>query len=351
VGSDEDANTQIDALVNGLHWCRKIFPKATDLTIVWGRRGVVSDDDVHGAIAVLLDTYVGNIRVTPQLDFKPWSPLKPDLSRSNPDWINCLKSRISASIPASHAALSDKVGSPTFRWYRSVTDEMWSGRVEGLEVCKVDSKGNGILDVGKLGKTGRESGERRHFKELVGGSAGSFILPGDVDRIATVIRTLAINRANGVLKEAQPEHRLESMVLRGAVPVEVEGIGRLTPAVMDVPYQVPTYWSENGRARFIDVLMRHGETPWVVELKVTTGGQASYYRHAIAQAALYCNYIRTAVSVHKWSEMIGLVADNCGAVVAIPQFRGPRKSLLLADLVQSASEFGVSVATLDVQGF
>ena len=50
------------------------------------------------------------------------------------------------------------------------------------------------------------------------------------------------------------------------------------------------------------------------------GGVGRYYRHAIAQAVLYREFIRQARPLHFWFERYGLDAAACQAAVVIPEF-------------------------------
>ena len=85
--------------------------------------------------------------------------------------------------------------------------------------------------------------------------------------------------------------KFDMRVPRGGVPVRVGDVV-LEPIVGDAPFQFPTLWSTRGRPRYVDVLMRDGAVPYVVELKVGTASVGQYYRHAITRAALYREFIR-----------------------------------------------------------
>ncbi|MBP7126866.1 hypothetical protein KBD49_10935 [Myxococcota bacterium] len=347
VGAEKDATTRIDALVHGIHWCRNRHASAKRLIVVWGSRGDRKDKAILDPVATLLARYRGNLEILPRLGFQAWTPIVPDLSEDGGQWKARLQARLQERLPATLASLARAVGSDSFRWYRTVTDDSWSGRVEGLEVCTVEAAGrDGLLDVGKPGKNGRESRERLAFLGIARERAGAFLLPRDQETVAATLREIVRARESGVLKEGQPEHLLESRVLRGAVKVVVDGIEPLEPVAREVPFQFPTCWTPGGDARFVDALMRHGSTPWVVELKVPTGGQASYYRHAVAQAVLYREFIRTARPLHGWFQTQGLQARECRAAVAVPEFRGPRRDRLLRDLMASAADFDVAVIPL-----
>ncbi len=68
-----------------------------------------------------------------------------------------------------------------FRWQRSVTGGEWSGRLEGLEICRVADVGTGFsFGVGKPGKLDEDTGGRNvskaheRFAEILRGHAGRF---------------------------------------------------------------------------------------------------------------------------------------------------------------------------------
>src|SRR4051794_35441069 len=78
-------------------------------------------------------------------------------------------------------------------------------------------------------------------------------------------------------------------------------------------------WGPGGKARYLDALLRDGSTPWAIEMKVQGGaGVGQYYRHAVAQAVLYREFIRRAEPLHPWFEKRGLVATDCRAAVVVP---------------------------------
>lgn len=74
--------------------------------------------------------------------------------------------------------------------------------------------------------------------------------------------------------------------------------------------------------RSIDAVLRSGDVPWVVELKVNSAGQGEYSRHAIALAVLYRHFVRTASSHNVWFAARGLAKEKCSAAIAIPALQG-----------------------------
>jgi len=347
VGGERTKKTRIDVIVNAIHWCRKEHPAAENILVVLGSSSEARDGEVLDAIATLHACYSGKPKAQVLVDFKSRTLKAPLFSQEGEKWLPPLKKRQNQALPARLRDLSRAVGEPNFRWYRSISDPRWSGRVEGLEVCTTKPDGSsGTLNVGKKGSTGKESSERKTFKKIADSKAGNFELPKDQIGVTKVIRDIARSRRDGDLAEAQPEHRLEARILRGDVKVIVDGGSLLDPAIPECPFQFPTYWASNGKPRFLDALMRKGTTPWAVEIKVATGGQASYYRHGVSQAVLYREFIRKAKALHPWFESIGLKASECRAAVVFPEMRGPKRNRLLADLEATAEDFGVAIVPL-----
>lgn len=213
-------------------------------------------------------------------------------------------------------------------------------------MCTVDRRNRLRLDVGRPGRNDRISKARDGFLELVAGRSREFDLPRDTQDVAGLLRELAISRRTGKLAAVQTEHHLESRILRGDVTLDIDGVGRLEPLTDEAPFQFPTCWTRGGDARYVDVLMRQGSTPWVIELKVDSGGQASYYRGGISQAVLYRQFIRNAVLLHPWFDDHGLKEHDCRAALVVPYFLGSRRDRLLDDLQVAARDFGIEVRTI-----
>jgi len=149
------------------------------------------------------------------------------------------------------------------------------------------------------------------------------------------------------------EHMLESAVLNQRVPVEIAPGGPVLEPVAPAPqppFQFPALYAHDGPARYIDAVMRHDDSLWVVELKVGSQGEGQYYRHALTQALLYREFIRSAVELHPWliNNMPGLATSGplwCQAAVAFPKLQSRRKNLL-SRLRETALQLGVRVIEL-----
>jgi hypothetical protein len=207
----------------------------------------------------------------------------------------------------------------------------WSVRLEGLQVGVVGSHG-GWLDVGKTSAGGNNSLARSRW---LSSGAPSQPFPVTKDTIETGAKLLknyadalkvraTPGLAQQLLDHGQPEHALESAVLRGAIPVSIRG------RRLDVPHadplvirdsQIPTRWAAgDGSARYIDALMRDGSDGWVLELKVPSAGKGygSYLRKAISQAVLYRHFLASAVPAKGWLHAGG-ITRIAGAALAYPE--------------------------------
>jgi len=121
--------------------------------------------------------------------------------------------------------------------------------------------------------------------------------------------------------------------------------GVLEPVCMEYPFQLPTLWAPQGRARFLDALMHLGNLPWAVELKEPEGSKRGQgYRHGITQAVLYREFIRRAKELHSWFERQSLDASQCRAAIAFPKMESNQKQQeLLRHHQEVARAFGVEV--------
>lgn len=222
---------------------------------------------------------------------------------------------------------------PAFRWYRNASEGGFSGRVGGLQCCRIEDGHSHISLV---------SGDRFEAHNL-----GSLV---------GVITAVARDRANpqASIGTGKDEHLLESGVLRQAVPLNplhaVFGRVALTPmAFNEPPLQLPALFGRRDRKRHVDALLRQGSVPWVVELKVASGGQGQYYRHAIAQVVLYREFVRSANALHPWFANHGLDASRCEAAIAFPELRGSNQvcAAIRSTLSDTAGSFLVGIHELE----
>ncbi len=250
-----------------------------------------------------------------------------------------------ASPPALLAQIIDKVGRPELRAYPQLTAKgQWSLRVEGVEAGRY-AKGQLTLTVGKDGSTDPVTGTRRMSSprtkwQQATGLTSPLVINEDDDLTAGVAALAAFAEAwlpprNTLAAAAkQEEHALESRVLRGLVPLTPRGGGRLQlldpgepggdhRGIVNWGSQFPTRWGHDGgnSARYLDALLRDGDTPWALELKAALPGSGlrAYYRHAVGQAVLYRQFIQTATPLRPWFDRYGLDQAKVRAGVVLPE--------------------------------
>ncbi|MEJ2727758.1 MAG: hypothetical protein P8185_04460 [Deltaproteobacteria bacterium] len=348
IGSDKTKNEQINTVVDAVHWHIQTKGTTGELEIMFGKlHNSNSRTEVLNATAILLNNLMIplNVNVTVDLQTKE---LNVKSYPNNRNWMELIKSRDNETPPKIALNLSDKVGENSFRWYRTVTANSWSGRVEGLQVCTISSDGKDcILGVGKPGKGGKIGYPREVFLEIADGKEGPFD-EGRLNEIAAIIKRLAVSRKNGRLRTSQREHLLESMVLRKKIFISSEK-GNLIPICKAYPFQFPALWSPNGPARFIDVIMHIEETPYVVELKEPAGSSPGQgYRHAITQAVLYREFIKNATELHPWFFEKNIDPLSCQAAVAFPKMQTiPKHQMLLKYHKDVAKAFGIEVIEIE----
>ena len=262
--------------------------------------------------------------------------------RRTEDWAEQLSFR-QTNVPAVGAALAGMLTRrvPAFRWYRNVTSGFWSGRVGGWQVCTLSDAGGEI----RFGQTDKER------------SATPPVGMDGLPALASWVEAFAAKRSdrNSYEGSRKHEHLLESAVWRGPSVVAVTVPGAMLPLepvvpVSKPPLQVPALYStaSEASARFVDAVMKDSTTPWVVELKVDSGGQGQYYRHAITQAVLYREFFRHATDMHGWFRDLGLEPTDFQGAVVFPRLKGTveHRNQLLKQLRKTADCFGVAVVEL-----
>ncbi len=280
------------------------------------------------------DVRAGNVIV------RPVSHPKPDFSGGRAlDWASKLARRDVQALPALATELASHLGQPAwFRWYRNVTGSYWSGRVAGWEVCTLSDTDSAI----RFGETEKARARGRAF--------GSQELPD----LATAVEAFAQLRRDPASPQGRRklEHLVESGVWAGSVVLKPRNhASPLVPVVGTPapPLQMPALFSPRGNARFIDAVLDDGDVPWCVELKVATGGQGEYYRHALTQAVLYREFLRSAVPMHAWLLGIGpaLSPSRARAAVAFPRMVGRGAEARTNQLRDTARACGVEVIEIE----
>jgi hypothetical protein len=284
-----------------------------------------------------------------EVDFEPAPALgNGDLTRE--DWVDAMLDRHRRTLPhAAKKVAAELAGVPSFRWYRSVTGYEWSGRIEGLQVCTFAGQ-RFVFAVGGPGGE-KNSGPRNKFLEIMRGNPAELgqldgnerLVIGEEDplKAAEVIRRLM---SLGIGACGSPEHRFESQVLAGSVKLKVGG-EPLEPVVEEdgAPFQFPALWWPGGRPRYVDVMARQGNVPWIVELKVELG-RGEYYRDGIVQAALYREYVVRSSGLDRWFKEHGeLQREECRAALVVPPLEGEVGKQLLNDHLRVAARLGVEL--------
>ena len=253
-------------------------------------------------------------------------------------------------------------GIPALRAYPMLSSRgrSWSIRLEGLQVGVLRAK-NGTLTVGEERPSARRSGKRQAWLNTAGPDPIP-VTESSVGAAAQVLARFAEEwpKAADPIAPVQDEHALESRILRGAAPLTPKagrsltllnprGNRTVTPdPVVNWGSQFPTRWGpRTGAARYLDGLLRDGSAPWAIEMKVRGGqGVGQYYRHAIHQAVLYRQFIRTATPLAPWFERQGLVQADCQAAVVTPEGQG-RVAEQINRARQVAEAFGVELITVE----
>jgi hypothetical protein len=231
---------------------------------------------------------------------------------------------------------------------------LWSLRLDGLQVGQVGER-DGVLQVGGDGESSQKA--VRAWREVTGDKKSVAVTLDTVDSAVDLIHQLVerLGATSGeLLDHGVPEHALESAVVRGAIPVRIGG-RELVPigAGSDVAVgsQIPTQWAPDTGPRYLDALLRDGQVPWAVEMKVKAGGgYGSYLRHAIGQAVLYRHFLRTAPAFQTWFARHELDGQAVRAAVLYPQPPDDvqRKTAgRIGNLLLTAAAFDVQVVTVD----
>ena len=340
VEGNEDIGVQINGLLDAIHWAK--WKLGTEGNVTYSITSGKSTETVLDALSMLMSALPEYLGVQLHQNFEPVEPRLCNLDVNSPLRLRQLRMREQLVWPAIHEKIHQQVGDKNFAWVRTLTGKAWTGRVDGLIACELDDRGFGSIQIGSSSRRSSETPVRERFRFLAGGDSYA-ITPNNLLAATSILERLATDRRKGVLSECQLEHLLEGRVLRGAVSVEIHG-ETLTP----VSWQFPTRWSEFGSVRYIDVLGRIGETPWVVELKVREGGGGgSYFRHAVAQAVLYREFIRRAEGLHPWFHERQLDPLKCQAVVAFPCSQETERDQQLVSHVRYLADlFGVEVALI-----
>lgn len=360
MGCDMAKDDQIHLVVDAVNLWLQTEPRKRFLRLVFGNREDKKEqDEVENAVALMMENIVGiqlkiETRVNDERrDFISKSFIEQGDGRIE-RWMDFISTERELPALAKDLEMAIHANDGLFQWYRSVTGKYWSGRVGGLEVCTVDLAGQGgVLKVGKMGKNGNNGIARQEFHKILKSknfNEGRFYRP-QLEKVASVIHEIADSRRRGKLNGVQREHLLESQVLSEKVKI-IAKEGELESVCKERPFQFPTLWEPSAKPRFMDALMRHGDIPYVVELKEPSGSSIGQgYRHAITQAVLYREFVRKANAVHPWFINKNLDPAKCKAIVAFPELlkSDKKKQMLLRQHILVGNAFGVEI--VEIKGF
>ena len=213
----------------------------------------------------------------------------------------------------------------------------WSLRLEGLQVGQFNGE-EGWLDVGRDRAGGPGETRARWQKETgLDNPLKVANTPASMDLAITALRKFAkvwlpMPNPDPAVTIKQNEHALESRILRGFVGITTPvgaslALIRPNDGIVNWGSQFPTKWGRCGSARYLDALLHEEDTPWALEIKVQGGGGVGqYYRHAIAQAVLYRQFIRTATPLKQWFDDYQLDQTRCRAAIVVPKLEeSPRR--------------------------
>jgi hypothetical protein len=274
-----------------------------------------------------------------------------------------LSRRLGSEMPDLLRRVDSAVDQVSFQTYRGLSSGLWDARVFGLVVLKLDRNGEaGTIEVGGSGGDifGNSTAARARRSLGLDASENGFRFPKSAtpkpgyrlltehQAISKIKKLCSARNTDSELGVSEREHKLEAQVIAGLVQIRVDG-KTLEPT--EVAKQFPTKWSNDGRARYLDALMKSGDKElWAIELKVSQGGKdGMYLRHGIPQAALYRDFIRNDKAIRRFfKENLGIDSANCQAVLAFPKF--DRYQEVKNELESVAAVFDVKLVELDAPG-
>lgn len=148
VGGEKARNEQVLGLLDALHWHRwSPLDGKGAITYMLGKGPNLLE--VRQSIALLMESLKSQIDLSLQDDSGPMSLNLPDLNEDSDGRLQQLRQRDTAVLPPLTRTVEAKVKDPCFRWSRTLTGKEWSGRIDGLEICRLNESGQGMLHLGK----------------------------------------------------------------------------------------------------------------------------------------------------------------------------------------------------------
>ncbi len=311
------AVNQVKDLGEALYWVAAEHPETTRLVYAIESAGDETHDKVLPALGTLLNALHPDLEVIVELQgrvVQPHPPRYRDIGERMSRWTEMLDYR--PALPPTLVDFSKALLPLQLKWHRALSSKVWSGKLFGTQICTIDDQGRGLLSVGKPGRNSSVARQRFLDAAEVRDSAWA----GQDFELTSWQGTLPTIQRFAQAYPGSNDDALAGKILSGEQPVEGPN-GPLDPLFKDVPFSFPAVWNLSAKEhRSIDVLMKDGDRPVIVEL--SEGGEQ--VRHSIVQAVLYREFVRGATGLHPWFKAQGVDARQCEALVAVPTFAGGR---------------------------
>ena len=194
VGGDEKEDTQLDSFIDAWHWhLQTDNPQNLPLSFIFSGHGKHAAA-VKDGLVILHESLSADSRSQLNIlqDFDPASLPPPELSDVVAQRYKQLRARERLKFPGPWKEIADRLCYTKFRWYRTVTSTYWSGRIAGLQVCKLHDAGKLIFGVGKISGKARDT-----FKEIVGDTPLEYDA-GELNRAVVLIEQLVKERVPSI---------------------------------------------------------------------------------------------------------------------------------------------------------
>ena len=269
VGSDIGTSAAAAALVHLVSWQLPIDNLSNGVTLLLDESRAEVVDGARTLRFSLPPSLQGAVQIAVLKDGKEQTV---DVAEGAPDfthskgaerWKLLLDKWRVANPPSLAQLLMEKVDSPSVRLYPMLSGNPrtghWSMRIDGLEVGRVSSS-KSYLDVGHTSAAGHVSPTRGKWLGVNPSRRFAFD-ESTLDSATRLLQSLitSFESSDGALDHGQPEHALESRVLRGLVPVRTDGSTLdvwLEDGLVSRGSQFPTLWTERGRPKYLDALLQ-----------------------------------------------------------------------------------------------
>jgi hypothetical protein len=346
VGSDADAKTRIDAVLDGIAWTIARHGGQGHLDLLVGIPDLDSQSSSQREEIGAIGTLITSLLNGPKIRL---------LSIEDDGTVGLLETARRRQVDGLAAELLDAIDHPSIALYPKLSsqksDQPWQIRIDGLDIGRVGTTvGTLRLATRKLEAKGRP---RDQWRKIVGDPSRPFnasSLDGIVITINELIDEFS-QGSSGVLDHGQPEHGLEAHVLSGRLRLTTSTGQPLHLAVSATDgvlraAQFPTLWGDvTSPARYLDTLLADDKgRPWAIELKdqFAGGGHGAYLRAGTGQAVLYRHYIRSVTATANWFQHHALDHTQCQAALAFPTAK-PGANTIVQQHIELAARFGIDI--------